>query len=334
MTRSSSSILRFSQFGPYRDVLRLEEEPVREPAAGEVLIAMQRASINPADFNLIEGTYGIKPTLPAVAGVEGFGVVEEVGAGVHDFRPGDVVRPPSHMGMWRQWVTVPAHDCLPLPKNLSPEQTACLYVNPPTAWRMIHDFAHLLPGDWIVQNAANSAVGRCVIQIARHLNLRTANIVRRAELKQELAALGADVVATEEETAAWRNQETPWAEHAPKLALNAVGGESALRLAKLVAPNGYLVTYGGMSRQPFALPTGLLIFKNVHVCGFWMTRWYQQANRQDIRDMLEILADLMRSGVVQIPIESTYPLSEFLEALERASATGRSGKVLFDLHAG
>jgi trans-2-enoyl-CoA reductase len=103
-----------------------------------------------------------------------------------------------------------------------------LKVNPITAWRMLHDFVPLQRGDWFIQNAANSGAGRAAIQIGHELGLKSVNLVRRPELVEELMAEGADVVLLDDET--MRGQIAERTGGAPiRLALNAVGGDSAIR---------------------------------------------------------------------------------------------------------
>jgi trans-2-enoyl-CoA reductase len=190
---------------------------------------------------------------------------------------------------------VPAESLVALPEGLDPLQAAMLVVNPATAWRMIHDFVKLQPGDWIVQNAANSGVGRSVIQLAKAIGLRTLNVVRRAELIDELRVSGADVVVTEN-TDLKADALTLCGSVLPKLGLNAVGGASALNLANALCAGAPLVTYGAMSRQPLKIPNGLLIFKNICLHGFWLRRWKETASRREVRNTYERLAAYLATG--------------------------------------
>ncbi len=181
------------------EVLRIVEQPWPVPAPDEVVVKMVAAPINPADLNAIEGKYPIRPTLPATPGMEGAGMVVEVGSAVRDLELGALVILPHGLGTWREACAVPAEKLVVVPDGIEPIQAAMLKVNPITAWRMLHDFVSLQPGDWLIQNAANSAAGRCVIQIARELGYKTVNIVRRAELVEELRAEGGDVVLVDGE---------------------------------------------------------------------------------------------------------------------------------------
>jgi mitochondrial enoyl-[acyl-carrier protein] reductase / trans-2-enoyl-CoA reductase len=202
-----------------------------------------------------------------------------------------------------------------------------LRVNPATALRMLRDFVPLAPGSWIVQNAANSAVGRAVIRIARASGWRTVNMVRRPELVEELLREGGDVVLVEDDTLPEKIREVVAGAPLP-LALNAVGGESAVRLAEALDPEGSLVTCGAMGRKPVRIPNGLLIFKDLRWRGFWVTRWYQRASPEAQAAMFAELFAWTRSGVIHSPIEQVYELEQITAALERAQQGHRNGKIV------
>src|SRR3954451_19636180 len=129
--------------------------------------------------------------------MEGAGVVTEVGSAVRDLAIGAQVILPHSFGTWREVAIIAAEKLVATPPEIEPIQAAMLKVNPITAWRMIHDFVPLRSGDWLIQNAANSGAGECAIQIARELGIRTVNVVRRAELVEELRSLGGDVVVVD-----------------------------------------------------------------------------------------------------------------------------------------
>ena len=183
MAGKTSLALRYHKFGKPHDVLVAEELPLPQVVSGQALVRMLAASINPSDFGMIMGNYGRLRELPALAGNEGVGEVEEVGPGVENVRVGQWVRMPVEEGSWRQACVAEASTLYCVPEGLPAETAATAFVNPPTAWRLLHDFVSLQPGDWVIQNAGNSALGLCVIQLARHLGLKTLNVVRRSELE-------------------------------------------------------------------------------------------------------------------------------------------------------
>ncbi len=324
---TTTTAARVHDFGRPTDVLHLDEIPLAPPASEEIQLEMLASPINPADLNVIDGTYGQLPTPPATIGNEGCARVTAIGNEVTDFSVGDLVANTA-LGNWCRHRNLPASDAIRVPPGIDPQQAAMLCVNPPTAHAMLHTFVSLEPGDWIIQNAANSGVGRCVIAIAHHLGLKTLNLVRRSELIPELTAIGADIVLTDDVDL---RRDNPIADKPPRLALNAVGGPSALNLASALAPGGVHVTYGAMSRQPVKVPNGLLIFKDLTFHGFWLRRWFEDTSTDDRATTFELLADLLAAGTLRVPVAKTFPLVDVQAALATASTDSRPGKILLDL---
>src|SRR4051812_32493200 len=190
----------YETHGNPSEVLRVVDLPQPAPGPDEVVVQMTAAPINPADLNSIEGKYPIKQPLPATPGMEGAGVVIEAGSAVRNLDVGTQVILPHSFGTWREVAVIAAEKVVAVPAEIEPVQAAMLKVNPITAWRMIHDFVALQPGDWLIQNAANSGAGQGVIQIARELGFKTVNVVRRAEPVEELRSLGGDVVLVDSES--------------------------------------------------------------------------------------------------------------------------------------
>src|SRR6187551_1214883 len=243
MSKSINAAI-YETHGNPADVLQVETRAWPKPAAGEVVVKMQAAPINPADINQIEGKYPVRPELPATPGFEGAGTILELGANVKGLTSGALVILPHNVGTWRDAVAVKAHELVVVPDGIEPVQAAMLKINPLTAWRLLHDYVDLQKGDWLIQNAANSAAGRDVIQIAHELGYKTVNVVRRAELVDELRAEGGDVVVVDGENV--RDEVAEDTERVrSRLALNAVGGEHAVRMAKTLASDGTIVTYRG-----------------------------------------------------------------------------------------
>ena len=320
--------LVFPETGAPAEVLEIETFEPRPPGPGEVLVRLIAAPINPADLNTIEGTYGVKLDLPATPGIEGCGVVELSCS--EGFSPGDPVVFLQRADTWATHTTVPAAHLFKLPAGIDPVQAAMLKVNPATAWQLLHGFGNPGEGGWIVQNLGNSAVGRCVIQLARELGIRTISFVRREEQFAELKALGADEVLLDDDGGLAAAKEILGGPSA-KLAFNAVGGDSALRLMKLLAKGGTHITYGAMAKKPITLPNGLLLFQDIRLRGLWVTRWVEGASSEEVRDVYQKLAALVAGGKLVQPVDRVFPLEEWPAALARLSAPDRSGKVLFGM---
>jgi mitochondrial enoyl-[acyl-carrier protein] reductase / trans-2-enoyl-CoA reductase len=309
--------------------LQVQTLPRPRADEGEVVVAMRAAPINPADLNAIEGKYPVRPPLPATPGFEGSGFVTEIGAGVKNLNVGVQVILPHDAGTWREAIALKADKLIAVPDGIEPTQAAMLKINPITAWRMLHDFVDLQRGDWFIQNAANSAAGRAAIQIAHELGYKSVNVIRRPELIEELRAEGGDVVLVDGESL--RDEVKTATNGAPiRLALNAVGGENALRVANALAPEATMVTYGAMSLQPLRIPNGLLIFKNLHFCGFWINKWYDQATPQQREDVFKPLFQMAQRGLLRTKVEKAYSLSEAKAAVEHAAQNKRSGKIIFE----
>ena len=319
----------YERHGNPADVLHVESPPWPTPAAGEAVVKVHAAPINPADLNQIEGKYPIRAHLPATPGFEGAGVVIDIGANVTNIAPGTLVILPHNVGTWRDAVAVKADELVSVPAGIEPVYAAMLKINPMTAWRLLHDYVDLEKGNWLIQNAANSAAGRAVIQIAHELGYKTVNVVRRAELIDELHAEGGDVVLVDGENL--RDQVKAATSGAPiRLGLNAVGGESALRLANCLAPGSTLVTFGAMSLQPLKIPNGLLIFKDLRFRGIWINKWYDNATMQERMDAFRPLFEMTKRGLLKTKVEKAYTLSEAKAAVTHAGQGKRSGKIIFE----
>lgn len=299
------------------------------PAPGEAVVKMRAAPINPADLNQIEGKYPIRPELPATPGFEGAGVVVELGADVRNLDTNALVILPHSVGTWRDALAVNADDLVTVPDGIEPAQAAMLKINPMTAWRLLHDYVNLKRGDWLIQNAANSAAGRAVIQIAHELGYKTVNVVRRPELIDELRADGGDVVLVNGEKL--REEVKSATGGAPiLLGLNSVGGDSALRLANCLAFGGTLVSFGAMSLQPLKIPTGLLIFKDLRFRGIWINKWYDNATNEERMEAFRPLFEMAKRGLLKTKVDKAYPLTEAKTAVAHASQGKRNGKIIFE----
>jgi mitochondrial enoyl-[acyl-carrier protein] reductase / trans-2-enoyl-CoA reductase len=319
----------YQRYGNPADVLQVETRPWPTPAADEAVVKMRAAPINPADLNQIEGKYPVRAELPATPGFEGAGMVVELGERVNGLTSGALVILPHNVGTWRDAVAVKAEELVVVPDGIEPAQAAMLKINPLTAWRLLHDYVDLQKGDWLIQNAANSAAGRDVIQIAHELGYKTVNVVRRAELVDELHAEGGDVVLVEGENLR-EEVKSATGGASLRLGLNSVGGDSALRLANCLTPGGTLMSFGAMSLQPLKIPTGLLIFKDLRFRGIWINKWYDNATPSERMETFRSLFDMAARGLLKTKIEKAYPLPEVKAAVAHASQGKRSGKIIFE----
>jgi NADPH:quinone reductase-like Zn-dependent oxidoreductase len=320
--------VRLSAYGNPVEGLGVADVPEpKAPGANEVLVAIEYSPINPNDLLVAQGIYPLRPELPSVIGNEGVGRVLAVGPGVTFVAVGDRVVPPRSSWVWRERMVIPAGGLFALPPGADPRQLAMLTINPPTASLLLSDYVDLNRGDVVVQNAANSGVGRWVIAFARSRGLRTVNIVRRAELVADLKAAGGDVVVVDGPGVAGEIKKAVGSARIP-LALDGVSGPATGVLASLLSPGGTLVAYATMSGSPtMVLDSLAVIFTPITVKGFFMG--HPQWERK-IPPAIEAAARLVAEGV-KVPVAAVYQLSEIKRAVEH---TLRGGKVLLDVAGG
>ncbi len=319
--------VRFYEFGKPADVLRVEDVPKPEPAAGQVLVRVRARPINPSDLLTVRGLYGALPKLPASPGLEGMGEVSAVGEGVGHLRAGQRVIPLGVSGTWQEYLLAPAAQLLPVPDGVSDQTAAQFVVNPLTAWIMTVEELALEPGEWLLQTAAGSTLGRVVLQIAKMRGFKTVNVVRRREQAEELKGLGADAcICTDEEDIPERVREITGGSLTK--AIDAVGGETGAAVMRSLGRGGVMLVYGLLSGEPTPVDGGRMIFTSSTMRGFWLGDWMRTAppDRQQAVTS-EMLRSMATSEIVP-PVEAEYPLSEVIAAAEHSERPGRSGKVL------
>lgn len=314
-------------YGVPAEVAACVEVPdVGAPAAGEVVFDVLAFPINPADLWFCRGSYRLKPPLPAAPGAECIGRVAAVGSGVTAVKPGDLVVNLQREN-WAQRRRVKADDAIPVPAGIDLKQGAMLRINPPTALLMLTDIVDLKPGEWVVQNVANSAVGRLVIRLAKARGLKTANVVRREALFGELKALGADACVVDAPDLGERVGAATGG--APiRLGLDAVSGHATGRIADCLADGGTVCTYGSMSGEDPVMPRSAPIYRGVSLTGFMLGRFLAKRSLEQIRAIYADLAAQVMNGNLQAPVEKVYAIDDIKAALARADQGERAGKIL------
>jgi NADPH:quinone reductase-like Zn-dependent oxidoreductase len=306
------------------EFVQIEEPPA--PGPGQVLIGVEFSPIDLSDLLVVRGAYPLRPSLPSVIGNEGVGRILAVGPGVENVAVGDRVLTPLYSFAWAERIVAPADGLFALPADVDPQQLAMLTINPPTAGLLLSEFVDLAPGEWVVQDAANSGVGRAVIAFAKARGLRTINLVRRPELIDELKALGADVVI-EDTPDGLSLVKAALGTAAPRLAIDGVGGPSAATLIDLLGRDGTFVAYAALGNAPIAVSALALIFKRISMHGFFLS---DPEHAAKIRPFVVEGAELLRAGRLYAPVAATYPLSAIKDAVAHVE---RGGKVLLDVGA-
>lgn len=319
---------RYEHRGPVpQDVIEAVEFDTPQLQTGQALVQVIAAPINPSDLLTLTGEYGNLPPLPAVAGREGVGRVLELGVDTANAAVGELVLLPRGCGSWSTHVVAQTSELLTLPSDADPLQLSMMTINAPTAALLLSDFVALGPGDWVIQNAANSAVGCYLVQLSHVRGHRTVSVVRREAAAAIVRENGGDVVLLDGEDLATRVAEaTDGAEI--RLGIDAIGGAAAGRLAESLGEGATLVNYGSLSGDPCAIRGGALVYRDLTLRGFWLARWFGQTPERQRRAVLEEVAGLIAAGTLHAPIHATYDVSEIKEAVAAAASSGRTGKVL------
>ena len=318
----------YAERGPVpQDVIDVVDLQLPPPAAGQVLIEVLAAPINPSDVLTLTGQYGLLPPLPAIGGNEGVGRVVGLGPDVEASWNARTVLLPVGSGTWRTHLIAEAKGLVALPDGVDVQQLAMLAINPPTALLMLADFVDLQPGDWVIQNAANSAVGSYLIGIAKARGLKSVNIVRRESAVAGVEAVGGDVVLVDGDKLAKRVAEAT-GNAAIKLGIDAVGGASTDNLARCLAQGATLVNYGAMSGEPCQISPASFVFRDITLRGFWLSQWFRTAPPQRRAEVFGEIGKLIATGKLRAPVQATYPLSAIKQAVAAAAAGERDGKIL------
>ena len=169
----------FRETGEPQSVLHLAEIPTPPVASGEALVRVLLSPINPSDLHMVRGRYGYQPELPASPGAEGVGIVEALGRAVQGLIVGTRVVFVDTWNTWREQIVCPVDRLVPVPDGLDDAAAATAYTNPLTAWALTRSSHQLQEGDWLLQTAAASSVGKLVLQLAQQYRFKTINVIRR-----------------------------------------------------------------------------------------------------------------------------------------------------------
>jgi NADPH:quinone reductase-like Zn-dependent oxidoreductase len=315
------------RFGDPAEVLSVQEVPDPEPGPGQVLVRVLLSPIHNHDLWTARGSYGFKPEMPARAGTEAVGVVEALGEGVEGLEVGQRVATGGSFGAWAELIVAPAAGLVPVPDGMSDEAASQLVSMPFSAIALL-DFLEVSEGDWIVQNAANGAVGRLLSQLAEARGVHVLGLVRRADGVAELAEQGIEqVVATDDD--GWRDRVREIVGEAPIVAgVDSVGGSSTGDVVSLLAEDGVLVVFGAMASPTMEIGSGDVIFKQVVIKGFWGSKVFAALSREKRGALMGELVSGIGSGALTLPVEKVYGLDEIADAARANGEPGRRGKIL------
>lgn len=320
------SIIHHS-FGEPAEVLQLAEMPQPEPKAGEVRIKTILSPMHNHDVWTVRGSYGYKPTLPAIGGSEAVGIVDAVGEGVDQSKLGQRVAVAGVHGSWAEYFIAPAHGIIPLNDAIDNE-TAAQLIGMPISALMLLDFVNVQPGQWLIQNTANGAVGKTVAMIAQARGLQVINLVRRSDAIAEMQALGIQhVVATDQDD--WKAQVKALHADQPLIAgVDSIGGRASGEILNLLSENSLLVSFGSMTGETMQISSGDLIFKQATVKGFWASVVSKEMPAERKKALFVELLTLAAQKKLILPVEGVFGFDEIQTAALKATQGARQGKVL------
>jgi NADPH:quinone reductase len=315
-------------FGEPIDVLNAVEIDKPTAGAGEVLVKMTLSPIHNHDLWTIRGNYGYKPELPgAIGGSEALGTVEAVGEGVDDAMIGKRVSIAGVHGTWAEYFAAPATGVLPLPDMISDIAGAQLIAMPFSAISLLETLK-AKKGDWIIQTAANGAVGKIMVTLAEARGINLLNLVRRDEAVKELTDMGIGNVLSTSDADWVQKARDIVGEAGAASAIDSVGGDVSADLVELLGLDGELVVFGTATGAPMPLSSGALIMKHITVKGFWGSRVSADMDPEERKRLITELVTLVAKGELVLEDGGVFALDDVAKAMKAALTPGRAGKVM------
>ncbi|WP_194775612.1 zinc-dependent alcohol dehydrogenase family protein [Pararhodonellum marinum] len=314
----------FYETGLPQEVLKLEEAPMPQPKPHELRVKVTARNINPSDIMFVRGMYGISPKFPSSAGFEAVGEVD-LSDERYTHKVGERVIFTA-IGTWKEYVCIPAEMAVPVPEGMSDDVACQVFINPLTAYGML-ETSGLRSGDWLLVTAGASAFGKLAIQLAKAKGIQVACTVRREEQKSMLEDLGADlVINTEVEKLQKVIMEKTG--QGVDVVFDAVGGLLGAKALACLKNKGKMMVFGLLSLENIPLNSGLMIFKDLKIEGFWLTSWMGNLSPEEKQKAFKTVFTHLMSQQIKLDIEAKYPLEEFQKAIEQYEQGGRNGKII------
>jgi NADPH:quinone reductase-like Zn-dependent oxidoreductase len=323
--------VRFRQYGEPAEVLAVEERPIPEPGPEEARVRILATPVNPSDLLYVRGVYsGVEPRFPAPVGFEGVGIVDALGPGTQDLARGQRVSVVNGQGgNWADYALVPARDLIPVAGDVPDEQVASFVINPASAILMLRHVLAVPRGEWLLQSAAGSEIGRMIIRLAQRDGVRTINVVRRRESVAALKELGADVVIVSTDGPIDEQVRDITGPAGVRYAIDPVVGETGTQMFKALHEEGRMLVYGSLTGEPIRVgedPRYILAGRRILEV-FWLGYWLPRLENDERHQLMDSIAELVREGTLETSPGRKYSLDEIDAAVTQAESAGRKGKV-------
>lgn len=324
--------IQFDQYGEPAKVFIARDCPVPEPGNGQARIRIVASPVNPSDLLFVRGLYaGVQPTFPSLVGFEGVGIIDTLGPQAQGFASGQrVAAINSNGGNWAEYAALPTDSLIPVPDDLSDEQVASFVINPASSIIMVNRILAVPEGEWLLQSAAGSELGRMIIRLAKHYGIRTINVVHHPRSVAELEQLGADAVIVSTEGPIDEQVRKIVGPQGVKYAIDPVVGETGTQMYQALSDDGRMLVYGSLTGEPISVgtdPRSILAGHRILEV-FWLGYWLNTHSGTEKKDLFNEIIALMREGVLTTLASLKYSLDEIEAAVKMAETPGRKGKVL------
>eukprot|EP00299_Pterocystis_sp_00344_P002717 c13062_g1_i1.p1 GENE.c13062_g1_i1~~c13062_g1_i1.p1 ORF type:complete len:350 (-),score=76.54 c13062_g1_i1:32-1081(-) len=325
-----ASALVFGKHGSPTSVLRMIEFEPAAPKQNEVLVRMLAAPIHPVDLDIISGKLPGQPLSPdgqTFAGVDGVGEITQVGPGVSNLAVGDRVVPRvAGLGTWRTHLTCSSNSLLKVSREISPESAIMMPGAVHTAFGLLSTVAKLQEGDLIVQNAATSAVGQLVIQIAASRGIQTVNIISprpdSGEIRERLKRLGGTVVVDVDYVDSDLMDNILSDEAEAVLGIDGQGGDSLTAVQVVLGDEAPLVRYGRALDRPCS---------RANAARFDLQKYLQSVPATTLQNNLKELEQLLANSSAKVYLERHSFGDRSIDSIARSQDRFVGRKVFFSM---
>ncbi|CAH1790385.1 unnamed protein product [Owenia fusiformis] len=338
MEKSTSKTIVLTGYGGY-DKLRIEEWPIMKPGKDEVLVNMRTNSINFAELMARQGLYDGSPKLPGVLGLEGAGIVTQLGEDVTNLKVGDRVICQKMFGLWKEFATVPADQCFPMPDAMSFEEGAAFPINYVTAYHMLFDIGNLRKGKKVVIHMAAGGVGIAATQLCKTVPNVTV-FGTASSVKHKIISEVGVTHPIDYRTQDWQTEVTKVAPDGVDIILDSLLGSDATKAYATLKPLGKVIHFGVANMvtgprpnyfqiaktrwQTYRPAIMSMIYANKVVAGYDMGRLPQEYINEAMVDLI----DLYNEGKIKPRIDSVWSYEQIADAMAQMHDRKNIGKVI------